>query len=166
VRFGAGEPNETFLVSAGKGDIFVARYDANGALLWATSAGGTESDQGIGIAGDGAGGSVVSGQFFGTARFGADEPNETFLVSAGNTDIFVARYDANGALLWATQAGGTGFDKGNGIAGDGAGGSVVSGQFEGMATFGAGEPNEATLTSAGDSTDIFVARWGLEQPTE
>lgn len=64
-------------------------------------------------------------------------------------------------LLWGTQAGGGSADKGRGVAGDGAGGSVVTGYFKDTATFGAGEPNETTLTSVDGSTDIFVARWVL-----
>ena len=55
---------------------------------------------------------------------------------------------ATDALLWATQAGGTG-DEGLGIATTERGDSYVTGYFSGTATFGAGEPNETTLTPAG-----------------
>jgi hypothetical protein len=42
---------------------------------------------------------------------------------------------------------------------DAAGNNLVTGNFEGSATFGAGELNETTLESAG-GTDIFLAKWG------
>ncbi|NOZ61986.1 MAG: T9SS type A sorting domain-containing protein [Calditrichaeota bacterium] len=156
--FGAGESNETTLTSAGSDDIFVAKYDGNGALLWAKRAGGTDYDDGLGIATDGSGNSLVTGMFNGTATFGAGESNETTLTSAGSDDIFVAKYDGNGTLVWAKRAGGTDYDDGNGIATDGSGNSLVTGYFEGSATFGAGEANETTLTSAG-LDDIFIAKY-------
>ena len=56
-------------------------------------AGGTGSDQGFGIATDGAGNSHVIGEFLGTATFGAGEANETMLTPAA-ADIFVARFAA------------------------------------------------------------------------
>ena len=58
---------------------------------------------------------------------------------------------------------GTG-DFGAGIGLDASGNSYVTGQFEGSATFGAGEANETTLRSAGGS-DIFVAKYGAGSPT-
>ncbi len=62
-------------------------------------------------------------------------------------------------LVRAKRAGGTGFDLGKDIAVDGSGNSYVMGEFFSSATFGAGETNETTLTSAG-SSDIFVAKYG------
>ena len=44
---------------------------------------------------------------------------------------------------------------------DGQGNSYVTGFFNDMATFGPGEPNETTLTSAG-SGDIFVAKYASD----
>ena len=159
--FGPGQTNETTLTSAGSGDIFVAKYDASGDLVWAkrAGAGGASFDQGRGIAVDGSGSSYVTGNFNGPATFGPGETNETTLTSTGFVDIFVAKYDASGDLVWAKRAGGTGFDEGRGIAVDGSGNSYVTGRFNDLATFGPGGTNETTLTSAG-SDDIFVAKYG------
>jgi hypothetical protein len=121
--FGLGEPNQTDLTSAGRRDIFVAKYDRDGALLWATQVGGDLSDEGFGIATTKRGDSYVTGYFSGTATFGPGEPNETQLTAAGGPpfrpDMFVAKYDRAGALLWASQADLAGFgltDQGFGIA--------------------------------------------------
>ena len=70
-----------------------------------------------------------------------------------------AKANAPGDLVWAKRAGGPGFDEGVGIAVDGSGNSYVTGRFAGSATFGAGETNETTLTSAG-AGEIFVAKYG------
>ena len=167
--FGAGEDNEIVLTSAGSYDIFVAKYNASGVLQWAKKAGGTSSDYGRGIATDGSGNSLVTGSFYGTATFDAGEDNEIVLTSIGMKEIFVAKYDASGALVWAKKAGGISTDRGYGIATDGSGNSLVTGSFIGTATFDAGEPNETDLISAGN-TDIFVAKYSPDgtfyAPTE
>ena len=162
--FGPGEINETTLTTAGFfSDIFVAKYDASGDLVWAKRAGGTRTDSGNGIAVDGSGNSYVTGLFEDSATFGPGESNETTLTGAGSDDladdIFVAKYDASGDLVWAKRAGGTSIDFGEGIAVDGSGNSHVTGQLRGSATFGPGETNETTLTTAGFFSDIFVAKY-------
>ena len=162
--FGPGETNETTLTSAGRDDIFVAKYDASGDLVWAKRAGGTTDDVGVGMAVDGSGNSYVTGIFSGSATFGPGDANETTLTSAGSEDIFVAKHDASGDLVWAKRAGGTSPDQGLGIAVGGAGHSYVTGRFRGSATLGAGETNETTLTSAAPfDPDIFVAKYDASE---
>ena len=161
--FGAGEPNETTLVSAGVDDLYIARYNADGTLAWAKRAGGTGSDYGVGISSISDGSSVVTGYFSDTAVFGAGEPNETTLVSAGVDDLYIARYNADGTLAWAKRAGGTGSDSGGGISIFSDGSSVVTGRFQDAAVFGAGEPNETTLVSGGwGATGICIARYNAD----
>ena len=94
----------------------MAKYDASGDLVWAKRAGGTIADFASGIAVNGSGNSYVSGQFAGSATFGVGETSETTLTTAGGRDIFVAKYDASGDLVWAKRAGGTGADSASGIA--------------------------------------------------
>lgn len=159
--FGAGEPGETTLATAGDRDVFVARFDQDGMLTWARRAGGTFGDAGFGISLDGTGAGCVIGWFSGTAVFGAGEPNETMLSSAGSFDLFLARYDGAGLLSWATRAGGVALDEGTAVALDADGHCHVTGRFEGTATFGAGAPNQTTLTSAG-AQDVFVAEYGAD----
>jgi Beta-propeller repeat len=157
--FGEGEANETVLSDAGSGDLFVAKYAPDGSLLWATSAGGESLDTGFGIATDQGGNSYVTGDFIGTATFGAGEVNETVLSSPDNFDVFVAKYTRNGALLWATSAGDPAeTDGGLEVATDARGNIFVIGDFRGTATFGAGEANETVLSSAGEA-DLFVAKY-------
>jgi Leucine-rich repeat (LRR) protein len=137
----------TSLTSTGSGDVFVAKYDASGILLWVRQAGGTDNDQGRGIALDASGNSYVTGSFSGTATFGS-----TTLTSTGSSDVFVAKYDASGTVLWAKQAGGSNGETVYGIAVDASGNSYMTGNFSGTATFGS-----TSLTSTG-SDDIFVAK--------
>ncbi|MCH7548513.1 MAG: SBBP repeat-containing protein [Candidatus Krumholzibacteriota bacterium] len=106
VDFGGGN-----LVSAGFEDIFVAKYDASGVHQWSQRFGGTGRDVGWAVAVDAPGNVVVTGRFLGTVDFGGGN-----LVSAGASDIFVAKYDASGVHQWSRRFGGTKFDKGQGVA--------------------------------------------------
>jgi uncharacterized delta-60 repeat protein len=156
--FGPGEPNETVL-SAGYDDIFIARYNADGTLAWAKSAGGSQWDIGEAITALSDDSTVVTGYFWGSATFGQGEPNQTMLVSAGQQDIFIAKYNADGTLAWAKSAGGwLGNEYGYAITALCDNAAVVTGSFQALATFGQGEPNETELTGAADGS-VFIARY-------
>jgi uncharacterized delta-60 repeat protein len=158
--FGPGEPNETVLTSAGIDDIFIAHYNPDGSLAWAKSAGGASASAGgYGITTLSNNSTVVTGRFSESVTFGPGEPNQTDLTSAGDFDIFIARYNPDGTLAWAKRAeGASGNDVGNGITTLSDNSTVVTGMFSVSATFGQGEPNETVLTSAGND-DIFIVRY-------
>jgi len=90
--FGPGETSVTELVSAGDLDIFVAKHNSDGTLAWAKRAGGESDDAGACVTTLGNSSCRVVGWFQSTATFGLGEDNETPLVSAGSSDIFVAMY--------------------------------------------------------------------------
>ncbi|MGI9187985.1 MAG: fibronectin type III domain-containing protein [Gaiellales bacterium] len=126
---------------------FVAKRDASGAWLWATSVGGSGLSSGYGVATLADGSSVVTGNFNGGAEFGT-----TSLTSVGSWDVFVAKIDAAGQWLWATRAGGPNAETAPDVSTLADGSSIVTGSFGGAAIFGG-----TTLTSRG-GTDIYVAK--------
>ena len=79
-------------MSAGSNDVFLARYNPDGTLAWAKSAGGSDSDAGLGITTLSDNTIAATGYFSGSATFGAGETYQTLLTSEGLIDIFVARY--------------------------------------------------------------------------
>jgi mRNA-degrading endonuclease HigB of HigAB toxin-antitoxin module len=141
--------NTTLTNSSGSGDLFVAKYDAAGNVLWANQASGTDYEYGQSITVDGSGNSYVTGYFYGSATFG-----NTTLISSGNDDVFIAKYDTSGNVIWAKEAVGTDYEYANGIVVDGSGNSYVTGYFYGSATFG-----DTTLTSSNGSDDVFIAKY-------
>jgi uncharacterized delta-60 repeat protein len=159
--FGKGDATETSLTSAGSADIFIAKYNADGTLTWAKRAGGTGYDisTGISILSDGS--SLVTGYFRGMPTFGGGETNATILTSAGNEDIFIAKYNDDGTLAWAKRAGGIKNDDSWRVCVLTDGSSLVTGFFADTATFGEGETNETSLTSAG-GYDIFIAKYNAD----
>lgn len=144
-RFGTTE-----LKSTGGTDIFIAKYDAAGNLLWAKQAGGKGQDivASKNIAFDSKGNSYITGEFRGSATFGS-----ITLTTTSPWDAFIAKYDAPGNVVWAKQSGGAGGEMGRGIAVDTKANCYVTGYFDGSATFGSTD-----LTSSGGS-DVFIAKY-------
>lgn len=148
----------TTLVSTGNRDVYVVKIDADGNWQWAASAGTTgqgDIARAITVLADGS--AIVTGYFRGTMIFaGSSVPN---LVSVGQEDVFVAKIDASGTWVWATKAGSTsvdgtqGPDVGRAIVALSDGSAVVTGYFQGSATFGSLAP----VVSSGER-DVFVAR--------
>ncbi len=135
--------------SAGHRDMFVAKYDPAGQLVWLRRAGGPLIDEGRGVAADGTGNVFVTGGFEGQAGF-ADDLTVT---ADDGGQAFVAKYDSGGTPLWVRQVGGNKRAWGNTVATDSAGNVVIGGAFAEKATVG-----DATLASAGD-LDIFLAKY-------
>ena len=113
------------LTNAGADDLFIAKYDSAGNVIWAKNAGGAGTDRGRGIAVDTSGNSYITGLFESPSiAFGT-----TTLLSAGSADIFLVKYDVAGNVVWAKKEGGMGSDEGESIALDGSGNSYVLGQY-------------------------------------
>lgn len=142
VDFGDGP-----LVSAGGDDIFVLKLNANGVQVWSKRFGGADFDLGRAIAVDGAGNVVITGFFHGSVDFGGGQ-----LDSAGGSDVFVLKLDADGNHVWSKRFGGSDFDVGRAVTVDGAGNVLVTGSFHDSADFGGGQ-----LDSAGGD-DILVLK--------
>ncbi|MFN7303246.1 MAG: serine hydrolase domain-containing protein [Phenylobacterium sp.] len=144
---------------SGTDDVFVARFSAQGAPLWAralsgpgsASVGAAQTEAGRGVGLDGQGRVLVTGEF--TQSLSAVAPNATVMLStpSAQPDCFLASYAASGALLWAQRFGGDGADRCRGVGGDDFGNVLFAGVFSGTMNIGS-----ATLVSAGD-LDVFVA---------
>jgi photosystem II stability/assembly factor-like uncharacterized protein len=112
-------------VRHGFGDVFVAKLTPAGdALVYATYLGGGSFEYARGVAADSAGSAYVVGE-----TFSPDFPTKNALQPAidGPSDVFVAKLDASGALVYSTFFGGTGEDNGTGIAVDVFGRAHVAG---------------------------------------
>ncbi len=146
------------LVSAGEGDIFIAKYNAAGAHLWSQRIGDIDSDTGFALAVDAAGNIYVSGGFAGTVDFGGGG-----LASAGASDVFLAKYNSSGVHQWSQQFGSTLTDIGRSVTVDPSGDIILAAQFRGTVSFGG-----VGLVSAGLS-DIALAKYnssGVHQWSE
>jgi hypothetical protein len=125
--FDAASFGTTTLSSPGLWSVYIAKYDAAGNLIWAVIAASDSAISASAIHVDPTGNITVAGQFFHSATFGTSMP--VTLSSTGDYDVFVAKYNGAGDLLWAQSSGGPGIDYAGGIAGDAAGNIFVTGDF-------------------------------------
>jgi hypothetical protein len=101
------------LICAGSVDVFTVKYDRSGEVIWARRAGGSSDDYPGGICLDELNNVYIVGVFGGSFTFGSDS-----LVNVGGHDIFLAKYDSSGNVLWVRQIGGRGSDEAGGEVGD------------------------------------------------
>jgi hypothetical protein len=208
--FGTGEPNETTLgdVNGAANEMFIAKYDGSGSLMWAKQSADIAGylAYGLAIRVDSAGNPHIT--MLGNTILGLGEPTETpisgsilakysttgqFLwatsVSQQNSEpralavgdvghtfvtgyiagaLFIAKYDANGNLLWMRQPVSVdpmtrGGDAGYGVALDSAGNAYVAGGFAGTTMFGPGEPSETILSSSSIlDVDLLLAKYSAD----
>ncbi len=114
----------TTLLQAGSMDAFIVKYDASGNILWAKGAGGGSNDEAYALSSDISGNIYMSGYFTQPASFGTIK-----LTSAGQADMFLAKYDPSGNVLWAKRAGGKGDDRATSVKTDASGSSYISGNY-------------------------------------
>ena len=132
----AGTQNLTY----GPGDLadmFFAKYDVNGAYVWAKSTVGNNTwSQGNGITTDASGNVYVTGYFQLTVDFDPDAGVQNVSAVSAN-DIFFAKYNSNGAYAWAKDVGGVGNnnDYGNSIVVHPNGNVFVTGGYNDSGIF-------------------------------
>jgi hypothetical protein len=140
------------LMNAGNSkDVFIAKYDSLGNVIWAKSAGGNADDEATSVASDTSGNTYVVGYFESpTITFGS-----TTLTNASvDADIFIVKYDTVGNVLWAKRFGASNTDLAYSVCTDVSGKVYMTGYFMGPSiTFGS-----TTLTSAG-FTDMYLVKF-------
>jgi len=108
--------------NAGNDDIWVARYDHQGNLLWTEQFGTPNLDDFEGLTTDLNGNVYIAGSTLGTIE-------GTFQV---DSDAWVIQYDSQGNLVWNQQLGSGGFDSTTGVATDIDGNIYISGFSNGI----------------------------------
>ncbi|HUT22358.1 MAG TPA: SBBP repeat-containing protein [Candidatus Bipolaricaulota bacterium] len=101
-------------------DSFVVKLDSSGNLIWNTFLGGSGLDACRGIGIDDGGNVYIIG--YSDVSWGA--PVRAYTLGY---DIFAVKLDSGGNLIWNTFLGGSGGDRGYGIAVDGSGNVYVTG---------------------------------------
>ncbi len=127
--------------------IFVTLLAQDSEWCWAESYGGDGVDFGRAVCSDDSGNTYITGYFSGTVTFGSQT-----LMSGGDTDIFVSKFDSSQNLVWTAQAGGTQHDEGSGINVDSSGDIYITGRFMDTVIFGNDQ-----ITSSGDA-DMYLAK--------
>ncbi|MBX3165502.1 MAG: SBBP repeat-containing protein [Bacteroidetes bacterium] len=137
-------------------NFFIVKFDANGNVLWAKSAAGTGLDGGYRVSSDSNGNAFVTG-YFRSASFVIGTHTLINQTSGAGSNVFIAKYDPVGNVLWAKAAVGTNTKLsayGNSVSADADGNAVITGYFRASSIiFGT-----YTLTDAG-GIQLFVAKY-------
>ncbi len=150
--------------SGGGYDAFLVRLDptVSGAagMVFSSYLGGSGTDQARSVSTDAAGDSFLTGS---TASSDfpvtGDAAQSTF--AGGDSDAFVARIGASGALSYGSLLGGSGYDNGVALALDTGGGVVIAGTTQ-SADFLVTQPGIQTAPAQTSNTDVFLARFGRD----
>lgn len=150
INFGTGALSNA---TVGTRDLFVVKYDGLGTAAWSIRSGGSSDDVGNAIA-------VRKNAVYFTGAY-----NSTSLafgttsltnVSAGTSDVFLAKYDLSGNSLWAKKAGGNDSEEGNGLAIDSFGNVYLTGFFSSNSlTFGTTIINDFSV----GYRDLYIASY-------
>lgn len=146
---GASSP----ITSAGLLDAFIARFDNNGNAIWVRDVGGSNFDQGFGIAVTRGGTVYATGTFMGTADFDPGSGTQNLTDAGLYNNGYVLKLDVNGNFAWVRQISSAQDVAALTLALDSSGNVAVGGGFNGSATFG-----NVTLNTAG-SNDAFIASY-------
>lgn len=139
--------------AGGASDAFVSKLASAGkTLIWSTYLGGSGDDSGLGIAVDANQNTFVTGSTTST-NLNTVKPTQAAL--GGAMDAFVGEFDVSGTSQLVTYLGGTGSDRGTGIALDVNSNPYVAGETAsgGLATSGVYQ----SVVKGG--SDAFVAHF-------
>lgn len=137
------------------GDMFLAKYDAAGNVLWARNAGGTYTDMAWAITTDENGNAIVTGDFWSsTITFDSITLTNT---NVGSSDLFLVAYDANGNVAWAKSAGESNDDYGVSVATDASGNILLTGNFM-SPTITFGSTSLTNSNNSGNHGEMYVTK--------
>ncbi|MEW6209858.1 MAG: SBBP repeat-containing protein [Acidobacteriota bacterium] len=138
--------------NAGGTDAYVAKFDPKGQLVYCTYLGGSDTDQGLGIAVTDDGAAYVTGYTV-SPDLPLQSPLQPF--RSGPNDGFVSKLTPGGdALIYSTYLGGSDGESGHGIAMDADGNAYVTG-WTSSTDFPTANPFQAAL---GGAIDAFVSK--------
>ncbi len=140
-------------ITARSSDVFVAKLNTSGVLIWARKASDTSNaiQEGLGISVDKNQNVCVTGWFMYNIFFGT-----AAVTLPGWGNIFLASYDRDGNVQWAKAAGGMGINNiGISVKHDKKNNIYIAGQFADTAYFG----NHFIVSRVGNYADNFLAKY-------
>ena len=122
-------------LNQGSQDVYLTKYDSAGNVTWSKLVGSAGSASGYGMALDPAGGVVITGSTTADVT--------TTSITNGNTDSFVASYDANGSQNWIQQIQTLATNQANAVSVDASGNVYIGGSVSG-GVIGKGQTSTGT----------------------
>ncbi len=150
----------------GYNDLFVAKFNSDGNVIWANRMGNYNDDVSRGICTDLTGNSFITGMFYGhTIQFG------TFTLynsgGSGNnvSEPYIVKFDAYGNVQWAKNGVSSGYDYCRDISTDGLGNSYIIGKGTNISFGGIVVPYGSFIVKYNNNGDVCWAK-SFEGQTE
>ncbi len=128
---------------SGNYDVFLAKTDANGVMLWNKTYGGELNEFGFSVVQTVDEGYVITG--------------EVWSFGAGAADMFLVKTDANGNMQWNKTYGGTGDDLGFSVIRTNDGGYAITGSTK---SYGAGDADSWLVKTDADGVLLWNQTYG------
>lgn len=151
--------SSTFIdTNANLGEVFVAKYDAAGNFLWAFTSSCDAGAEATDIATDTAGNVIITGSYQGSFLILGGFTLFKFPTMSVSSDMFLAKLDPNGNVLWAISNGIEQSQFGNAVKVDPWNNIYVAGIYESDSMlFGA-----TTIYNTAQAKEIFVAKYDAQ----
>jgi uncharacterized repeat protein (TIGR01451 family) len=147
--------NSIFCLQNPWGRTTLIKYDINGNVIWHREIETNNNTLGYTLQLDSQGNLLVSGKFWG--RVDLDTGTDSLLFNSnGGGDIFIAKYDSNGVLIWGEAFGGTQDEYPRTLAINADGTLFFVGTFQQTVDFDPG-PGSYPMTATG-GTNSFLLR--------
>lgn len=157
-NFNPGSTTNT-VATKGFGDIFLAKYDNNGAFQWVNTFGGIGWEGANAIAIDASNDIYFTG-YFGSGTMDIDPgPANVPLTGSTSGALFLGKFNSNGNYIWAGSVGASGYTEGLDLHLDQTGNLYLCGVFANTQDFDFGS-NNVSITSTNSNSDIFFAKYG------
>ena len=154
--YGKSKFDSITVTATGNLDSFLAKYDTSGNIQWLKQGRSTSQVSINGISLDSSKNIVAIG-YFGSKSDTTVNFNNVKLISSGNRDIFLVKYNDSGNVLWAKSAGGVGLsDEGESLSIDNADNIYIAGEFKDSASF----DNIKVYSNGG--IDAFIAKYNSD----
>lgn len=145
--------------------LWFAKIDPQGHLVWENKLRGVAHSHIEDLTVDRLGNVYLTGDFPHKIDMGIGRDGKRVVISTDhkqdNTDIFLAKYSANGDLRWAKTFGSSSGDDGECLATDDQGNVYLGGQYHGTADFDS-DPNRKVTRRGNGRYEAFLAKYSPE----
>jgi hypothetical protein len=131
-------------------ELLIVKYDEDGNLIWAKGAGGRSNDIIYSIKTSQSGEVFIAGTYVSDTLF----MDSVLIFNSGDYDIFIAKLNSNGDVLWAKTTGGINADYAYDVDIDATGIYLAGYFYSSTINFGS-----TTLTNSATQSDLFVAKY-------
>jgi len=138
------------LINSGESDVFLIKYDSNANIIWGVKGGGDQSEWSEGIVTDQIGNTFITGW-----TESLSTSFDSIILNGNSSDIFLTKYDTDGAVTWSRRILGPHNDYSYGISTDIYDNILITGSF----TSNTLNFNNSIFISKIGQTSIFIAKY-------